>query len=73
MAEINLLLYLKKLNNFLERIEVKVERHNSLEGTYPIFYRYGIAFEEGPSIRSITDLIALSNKRIYNEDTYETT
>lgn len=63
----------EKLNNFLEHIEVKVERHNSLEGTYPIFYRYGIAFEEGPSIRSITDLIALSNKRIYNEDTYETT
>lgn len=63
----------EKLKDFLERIEVKIERHNSIEGTHPILYRYGIAFKEDPSIRSITDLIALSNKRIYNEDTYETT
>lgn len=63
----------EKLKNFLERIEIKIERHNSLEGTYPIFYRYGIAFGESPSIKSITDLIALSNTRLYSEDAYETT
>lgn len=62
----------EKLKDFLEHIEIKIERYNSIEEAHPIFYRYGIAFNEDSSIKSITDLIALANRRIYNEDTYET-
>lgn len=52
---------------FLRRVRKKADAHNAKEGAYPIVYRYGIAFEEGDAAPTITDLIALSNKRIYQE------
>lgn len=52
---------------FLTRVAQKVQAHNAKEGAYPIVYQYGIAFEEGEAAPTITDLIALSNQRIYKE------
>ncbi len=58
----------EKLKLFLSRVESKVEAHNRKEGCYPIVYQYGIAFEEGEAAPTITDLIALSNRRIYEKE-----
>lgn len=55
----------EKINLFLDRIHQKVISNNSAAGSYPIQYKYGIAFREGPSTKTITDLIALSDRRIY--------
>lgn len=57
----------EKLSNFLERIHLKVDSHNSGSGTHPITYKYGVAFREGNKAGTITDLIALANKRIYHD------
>ena len=56
----------EKLDNFLERVYTKVDSHNSGSGTHPIAYKYGRAFKEGTKAGTITDLIALANKRIYS-------
>ncbi len=51
---------------FLSRLEEKVQAYNqSSSGLLSIEYQYGIAFHEGEHIKMITDLIALSNKRIH--------
>lgn len=57
----------EKLDIFLERIHTKVDSHNSGAGTYPITYKYGSAFHEGNKVGTITDLIALANRRINQE------
>lgn len=57
----------EKLKTFLERVDKKVDQHNESTDTLQILYRYGIGFDEGSDVRTITDLIALSNGRIYNE------
>ena len=56
----------EKLKTFLERVNKKVDRHNEMPDALQILYRYGISFDEGEEIRTITDLIALSNRRIYS-------
>lgn len=55
----------EKIEVFLSRIDQKVSANNSSPDAYPINYRYGIAFREGEKANTITDLIALSNRRIY--------
>ena len=55
----------EKIEVFLSRIDQKVSANNSSPDAYPINYRYGIAFREGEKVKTITDLIALSNRRIY--------
>ncbi|PWJ47230.1 diguanylate cyclase domain-containing protein [Faecalicatena contorta] len=57
----------KKIETFLERIYFKVDSHNSGSDTRPIKYKYGRAFHEGTEVSTITDLVALANKRIYND------
>lgn len=57
----------EKLNTFLERIRTKVDSHNSNPDTHQIVYKYGSAYHEGNQADTITDLIALANKRIYND------
>ncbi len=52
---------------FLDRVAKKTAAHNAKDGAYPIVYQYGIAFEEGDAAPTITDLIALSNRRIYQK------
>lgn len=55
----------EKIEVFLTRIDQKVQANNSSAGSYPIQYSYGIAFHEGEAAKTITDLIALSNRRIF--------
>lgn len=58
----------EKLNNFLERVTSKVQSHNSVSDTRPITYKFGLAFDENNKVNTITDLIALANKRIYDKN-----
>lgn len=55
------------IDTFLERVHSKVASHNSGSSTYPIVYKYGIAFHENDSVKTITELIALSNRRISDD------
>lgn len=54
------------IQTFLNDIEDRVKEYNAKEDATPIVYRSGIAFHEDPSlnITSITQLIALSNRRL---------
>lgn len=54
-----------KMSTFLSRVRKKVEQHNTEEGTLPIQYEYGSAYREGEKVQSITELIALANRRVY--------
>jgi len=49
---------------FLERLAQKVDAYNSGVNTLPVEYDYGVAFHEGDTVKTITELIALSNRRI---------
>lgn len=55
----------KKIDLFLSRVKQKVINNNTDFANYPIKYKYGIAFHEDKSVKTITDLIALSNRRIF--------
>ena len=55
----------QKLNIFLDRVSDRVDKHNDNPDVPPILYQYGTAYREDESVQTITDLIALSNRRIY--------
>lgn len=55
----------QKMNTFLSRVDKKVKHYNAETASSPIRYLHGAAYLEGDDIRTITDLIALSNRRIY--------
>lgn len=54
-----------KLNNFLESVESKVERHNASPKALPIEYKAGFALNSEEEFLQITRLIALANQRVY--------
>lgn len=54
----------EKLNTFLSRINDRVNKYNQSNPTLPIHFHYGVAMDEDSQITTITELIALSNKRI---------
>ncbi len=63
-----------KMDNFLKKLNQKVQSYNQDPANRLLIeYRYGIAFQEGESVRTITDLIALSNQRIPKPDIYADT
>lgn len=55
----------QKLNTFLTRVSDRVDDYNNDPDSLPILYQYGTAYREDDSVETITDLIALSNRRIY--------
>lgn len=59
-----------KIDTFLARVSQKVTLHNGDTQKFPIVYKYGTAFceNEDKDIHTITDLIALANKRIYEQE-----
>lgn len=61
----------QRMNTFLTRVDKKVKRHNADPDEIPIRYEYGLAYGEGDKVKTITDLIALSNSRIYENNTDE--
>lgn len=56
-----------KMLFFLSRVKQKADLHNELNPNCRMDYLYGIAFDEGDSVHTITELIALSNRRIYEK------
>ena len=52
-------------DQFLLRLNQRIETYNETPATYPIEYRYGMAFQDDDSVKTITDLVALANKRIF--------
>ncbi|MBQ0078449.1 MAG: GGDEF domain-containing protein [Eubacterium sp.] len=56
----------EKINEFISRFETKVNEGNSIPGKMKLEYRYGVAFNEGDSVKSITELISLSFNRMIN-------
>lgn len=57
----------EQIQTFLTHVAEKVDAYNASSDAQPILYRYGIAFhEESASVSTITDLIALSVRRIYS-------
>lgn len=55
----------QKMNTFLGRVDKKVKRYNEESENAKIQYEYGSAYREGEAVKNITELIALSNRRIY--------
>lgn len=55
-----------KIETLLHKLEQKILSYNeqASDGLL-IEYRYGVAFHEGEPVRSITDLIALADRRIH--------
>ena len=53
------------INAFLSKLDQKILEHNQENPDMPIEFRLGIAYKEGPEIKTINELIALSNKRMY--------
>ncbi|MCF0135214.1 MAG: GGDEF domain-containing protein [Lachnospiraceae bacterium] len=53
-----------KMDEFMRRLDAKLEERNAQSKEDEVRYRFGTAFHEGYNIQSITQLIALSNRRI---------
>lgn len=56
----------EKIKTFLDHLDNNVSKHNKMPDIHPIRFHFGIAFDEGSKVRTITELIALADKRIYN-------
>lgn len=54
----------EKMINFIVTLQQKVAEYNEKPTALPIEYQYGKAFHEGEEVEMITQLIALSNRRI---------
>lgn len=61
----------KKMDTFLFRVKQKTSDYNATAFHHSIQYEYGIAFQEGDAAPTVTDLIALSFKRIPAADKKE--
>ncbi len=57
----------KRLDVFLRRVRERVEKNNRRDGSVPMQYKYGVAFNQEERLENITGLIALANSRIYEE------
>lgn len=58
----------EEMELFLERLKEKTASYNEKKTGPSIEYRSGLAFHESEPIDGITQLIALSNKRIYQNE-----
>ncbi len=56
-----------KLLFFLTRVKQKVALYNEMNPKCRMAYLYGIAFDEGSAVNTITELIALSDRRIHEK------
>lgn len=55
----------EKVNSFLRKVKDRVAYHNKKQDAVTIDYRAGSALNSAEHLSSITELIALANKRIY--------
>lgn len=54
----------EEMIDFIKRVDAKVKAHNNTSQSIPVHYRFGAAFHENNEVTTITELIALSNRRI---------
>lgn len=57
-----------KIDSFTQRLTGKVEKHNQTPNAMPIEFKYGSALNKDAGLSQITQLIALANHHIYEED-----
>mgnify|MGYP002626920335 CR=1 FL=1 len=57
----------KRLDDYLETIRIRTEEHNQSDSSIPLRYVTGSAFHEEENIESLTELIALSDRRAYDQ------
>lgn len=57
---------IEKLNYFLSKVKEQVAQHNARPDAIPIEYRTGTALNSHEQLDSITNLIVLANKRVYD-------
>ena len=53
-----------KINTFLTRLNQKLESYNSQEGSAPIHYAIGSAFNKDEKVTQVTRLISLADRRL---------
>lgn len=53
----------KKIEDFLGDVKTRMNKYNEKRRKGNIDYKYGVAFNEGDKVKSINQLIALSNRR----------
>jgi diguanylate cyclase (GGDEF)-like protein len=58
----------RKLRDFLNEVRMRVQIHNEASNKGEIRYCYGEAFNEGEDIRTVTALIALSDRRAFEKE-----
>ena len=58
----------EKMDTFTKRLERKIDQHNSAADTMPIKFKYGMALNSEAKLSQITQLIALANQRIYEDE-----
>ena len=57
------------MKTYLNRVYKKTQNYNKDPKVVPVQYQYGIAYrEKEEAVKTITDLIALSSRRIYNDE-----
>ena len=61
----------KRLDTFLNNLQEQVDKRNADGRQIPILYSIGTAFEEGERINTLTQLIALSDRRAYENSPSE--
>jgi len=54
-----------RIDKFLESIQDQVSKQNLAHPEMQIQYSYGIAFEEGEEAKTLTELVALSDRRAW--------
>ena len=57
----------EQMDKFLKRMAQKIQDYNDNPAMHTISYGYGAAFNEGTKVESISELIALANRRIGEE------
>jgi len=57
----------KRLESFLRSVSEQVEARNAGHGDYRLAYCAGTAFEEGDAVCSLTELVALSDRRAWQQ------
>lgn len=59
----------QKIKTYLNRVYKRAQGHNKDPKSVPLQYQYGIAYQEKEeAVKTITDLIALSSRRIHHDE-----
>ncbi|MGN0363835.1 MAG: diguanylate cyclase [Bilifractor sp.] len=59
-----------RILHFMHRVQEKVDANNASEGIAPMQYDFGVAFHEDDSVKEVTELIALADKRVGTGSTW---